>query len=664
MPVVSSSSLLRPLVNGNLGANTSLSLATNRSSDAIIQVVCAWPVSGQYGAGSRVLYYVLVAACLLARKATWLRGPCLVAALLFPAVAAIHGIVLAAVHVDGAVDMDLYGAFQLCSIGVLTAPTTVRLSSTYFNDPGRNTIFLWTGLVLAGLVSLTVEFYRSNTFPCSVDDLGTAFSSEVAANLDRFPYGTATCGLTCSSPGGPSSPLRQDAANNIYVVPAPTRLPFGTGTLLAAACGIPAILSLAFMFNKILEINWKSRFGNVNQDELVNEPIQGTNGATPGTMKNVNKMVRDLLSAIEVPVSGAAVLAILVIGETNFFSGQVRYQTEPMASIGQWAPVVGTLLAALGSLYLLLAAEENENECNCPHNYHYQHGRADRHSASRCDQDIRSSQDNTIAHRPSMQEVDIGMLGHPHFFTSSGAPEMGTHPSHELARPVTRHTVFDIDHNNSRRRVAKALTQFTNWLGVAAHVDDSEFKRGRATDYPEIPGERHRNPELSRIRDTYNPARDADGNATPVPWEGRSRANSYMTAGSTTPRATSPSPSARLRSVTLPDQPTTSGLLRTPSSPSWSILPLVDARHGNILEVPPPSHHSPSWSNAHSHPLTTTSIVSVPSGPSSPAIVVSSDTDAISRSDGNQLPSTDLARIPSSAGAPASPSAGDPPRSP
>jgi hypothetical protein len=28
--------------------------------------------------------------------------------------------------------MDIYGAFQLCAIGILTAPATVRLSRTYF----------------------------------------------------------------------------------------------------------------------------------------------------------------------------------------------------------------------------------------------------------------------------------------------------------------------------------------------------------------------------------------------------------------------------------------------------------------------------------------------------------------------------------------------------
>lgn len=46
--------------------------------------------------------------------------------------------------------MDVYGAFQLCSIAILAGPVTVRLSRTYFDAPGRNTIFLWAGLLLAG----------------------------------------------------------------------------------------------------------------------------------------------------------------------------------------------------------------------------------------------------------------------------------------------------------------------------------------------------------------------------------------------------------------------------------------------------------------------------------------------------------------------------------
>lgn len=46
-------------------------------------------------------YYVLMAACVLARKEEWIRNACLAAVLLFPAVAALHGIVLATLHVPG-----------------------------------------------------------------------------------------------------------------------------------------------------------------------------------------------------------------------------------------------------------------------------------------------------------------------------------------------------------------------------------------------------------------------------------------------------------------------------------------------------------------------------------------------------------------------------------
>lgn len=174
--------------------------------------MCAWPVSGQYGPGSRVLSVApppsplphsstpdpnlnpstLLTTQILcphiglcvARKAECLRNACLAAALLFPAVAAVHGIVLAAGHVNGksryrlctsltssgAVDMDVFGAFQLCSIGILAAPATVRVSRTYFYDPGRNAIFLWTGLLLVGKwLSDGVydsDFSRASEFDC------------------------------------------------------------------------------------------------------------------------------------------------------------------------------------------------------------------------------------------------------------------------------------------------------------------------------------------------------------------------------------------------------------------------------------------------------------------------------------------------------------------
>lgn len=198
----------------------------------------------------------------------------------------------------------------------------------------------WWGVVLeylvslrlrsAGLLSLTVEFIRIKTSHCTHDNDGNPITPTVA----QFNY-TLTCGLTCSVDQGPFSPIRGGSANNIYVIPAPDKLTFDTATLLAAGCCIPAILSLISMWNKILEINWKSRFGKKDQDQLVNELIEGTNGATIRKMNGVNDRIRRLLSGLEIPLFSAAVLAILILGERNFWSHQVLYQTEPIASIGK-----------------------------------------------------------------------------------------------------------------------------------------------------------------------------------------------------------------------------------------------------------------------------------------------------------------------------------------
>lgn len=177
-----------------------------------------------------------------------------------------------------------------------------------------------------GLLSLTVEFFRITTSNCTHDDFG----NPISPNAGKFLYNT-TCGLTCSTEEGPYSPIRGNSASNIYVIPAPDKLTFDTATLLAAACCIPAILSLISMWNKILEINWKTRFGQ--EDE--NERIEGTNGATVEKMRGVNTLIRMFLSAVEIPLFVAAVLAILVLGERNFLSPQVKYQTEPLASIGR-----------------------------------------------------------------------------------------------------------------------------------------------------------------------------------------------------------------------------------------------------------------------------------------------------------------------------------------
>ncbi|KAG9717789.1 hypothetical protein KCU73_g15265, partial [Aureobasidium melanogenum] len=85
------------------------------------------------------------------------------------------------------------------------------------------------------------------------------------------------------------------------------------------------------MWNKILEINWKSRFA-VETDKNPDPEEK--------KVKAINSLIKRFLNVIEAPLFGLAVVVILILGEINLFNQQLRYQTEPIASIGQWAPIV------------------------------------------------------------------------------------------------------------------------------------------------------------------------------------------------------------------------------------------------------------------------------------------------------------------------------------
>ncbi|KAJ5397885.1 hypothetical protein N7509_005998 [Penicillium cosmopolitanum] len=515
-----------------------------------LDVVCAWPVSGQYGPGTRVLYYVLVAACVFARKAEWIRNAGLAAVLLFPAVAALHGIVLATLHREGAVDMDVYGAFQLCSIGILTAPATVKLSKTYFNNPGRNIIFLWTGLILAGLLSLTVEFIRIESTSCPIDDQATI---EWAAKNHTFPYNMSpSCGMICGE-DGPFSPLRQGAADNIYVIPVPHALTFNTATLISAACCVPAILSLVSTWIKILEYNWEtfsSRYVNsTNSTESTEKsderPIKGTNGATPKQMNGIAARIRGWLTLIEIPVFVAAVLAILVKGEMNFFSEPVNYQTEPITSIGQWAPIVGTGLAAIGSLYVLFAAtmdaDESEND----------------------DQEIRLDADaNADASEHNSNCTEYTSRGNSPESLDSISPQRSSQmidgsPSTEIVRTSTQASISPrlprtatnqserSVHSGGRRKVTQYLNLASMKLAAKAHdqFQDSGYHAKGLSSFPEVPGEIFRNENLPEIQRAYSP----------IP---RSRASSFIGSESSHGEGSSRVPLEIPRHLSLPGPPT------------------------------------------------------------------------------------------------------------
>ncbi|XDG07614.1 hypothetical protein ABKA04_007229 [Annulohypoxylon sp. FPYF3050] len=546
--------------------------------------------------------------------------------LIFPAVAAIHGIVLAIVHVD----------------------------STYENT---------------GLLSLLVEFFRATHSPCTHDDDGNPIDPN---DLYGFLNGNATCNLTCSITAGPFSPLRKNATDEIFVIPIPTKLTFNTGILLAAACCIPAVLSLVSMWNKILEINWKSRFGPGDGDEL----IEGTNGATVAKMTGVNAMVKLFLSTLEIPILSAAVLAILVFGELNLWSIQVLWQTEPIASIGQWAPIVGTVLAALGSLYVLLSVDMNAinrgetpeaftHHCHCAHHHYngdpYPSPRTRTYSSggSVDAESTHGGASDYVQHdsrnTPPMQELNNGGLfidpSHP-ITTPSPARIRSSSSNSRGQSPTEIPSTTKPPDIGGRRTVYNALLKISTYLGTAnkSQFDDSEFKHGKALGWPEIPAEEQRNPGLPQIREVYNQHREDElAELTRRPRAG-SFAPSVTSRGSiedhpisraisaphSHSRAPSPSPSIGVlrHASTLPIGQRSSRVQDLASSSAGQnrgrtrersdtlTVPEIDIHHGHAWSIRSASSASPTTPVA---PIEPPNIID--NGRGSPAIIISADPD-------------------------------------
>jgi hypothetical protein len=131
---------------------------------------------------------------------------------------------------------------------------------------------------------------------------------------------------------------------------------------------------------------------------------------------------------------------------------------------GQWGPIVGTVLAFIGALYLLLSAMgpiEDEASSDT--------------SSARIPRPVPNASLNTNG-RPSREEGANNEMSSPLYYPSG----------------VTRHG------NENRLRISRAINAVSRYVGAGEPeaFDDSEFKRGPAMDFPEIPGEVIRNPSL------------------------------------------------------------------------------------------------------------------------------------------------------------------------
>lgn len=167
-----------------------------------------------------------------------------------------------------------------------------------------------------------------------------------------------------------------------------------------------------------------------------------------------------------------------------------------------------------------------------------------------------------------------------------------------------------------RPEVARILSNIAEKFGTASldRYDDSEFQRGKATGFPEIPGEENRNIKLSQIKEQWgHPDLDADDGPTP---RGRSRASSFNGEDALALRARSRANSfsgsiSRSHSPQPPKTPAGTSFLGLPmtESPKSSSETAFSAR--SLVEMEKPKPHA--------------TVVTLHSAVGSPDIVLSSE---------------------------------------
>lgn len=273
--------------------------------------------------------------------------------------------------------------------------------------------------------------------------------------------------------------------------------------------------------------------------------------------------------------------------------------------IGQWAPVVGTGLAILGSLYLLLAAEmaaEEKTQDNLT--------QGPAHPCPTCGGDdmyrsrsVSTSSQSTSRGSGEMEEVVI-------------------YPSFPTIREMT--TLSGESDPGGRRIAARFFNAASSYLATKAHnnFEKTGFERNQRTTFPEVPAENFRN-------ENYNDMKNIFEN-TPS----RSRTTSFVGSdysngegGSRTPRE------APNRQLSLPVRSPRPAFLRRPHSNtlpsrsnSFETPSFIDSR--DLYTSSPTSlgrdsqdHHQSAPSISESPPTTPP-----PGTPAPPTIVVSSDT--------------------------------------
>ena len=178
------------------------------------EAACVYPLSGQYGAIGRWVYYALLVFGIAAQREVWLIAGALATALSYSATAAIHALLLAAsTPRQPVLDLDLAGAWAVLSAGVFALWPVLSTSRRLYYSHFRPIFALWALLICCGTLAAVAPVYLNYHHEplCNATDGSGDFM--------RYPYQVGLPQFNCSYSCFDSRRILR-APSEIQVVPA------------------------------------------------------------------------------------------------------------------------------------------------------------------------------------------------------------------------------------------------------------------------------------------------------------------------------------------------------------------------------------------------------------------------------------------------------------
>lgn len=305
---------------------TATTQGTEPSTLPNANVVCIFPISGQYDFLQRLLVYNLLTLAVVNHRAEWLRRGSLAAAITYSSSACVHAVVIAIVsRNDQVFDLDIIGVYSIISSSIIILGPMLDWCRPLHHSIARPIIRVWGVLVSVGLVCAFIALRRPypQEKPCIFHTAGLLLTPSQLATQD-FDY---TCpGFDTSSPLRPHSEPLVIASDRVL------------GSWFDILKGF-LITSIVLMSLTILSI-----FAHGHGDQLIIKDGKIHQGALrPGfghacttfSLNVAKSRPIDVLFAVVAPI---AFLANIIMVEFYVMKWSALPVDENFFAIGQWSP--------------------------------------------------------------------------------------------------------------------------------------------------------------------------------------------------------------------------------------------------------------------------------------------------------------------------------------